>query len=283
MQTHESLLSPRRFTSAISNDPEFLGALPKIDFRNLDPAERRAHQQRAIARGALSISRRLEHEKGEHDLDAHLYKLVGKLDSFYSGSRAIDELRNRYGTPRSMPPNVRQEFYHKKEDVTEFNHTLHEVMNVGARPLGKTGFNDLLGFMTKMHVAAHGRETADDFYKKARETIIGIRNEMGTEQVLIAGGVDYEIDPEMDRFGGDITVNNVPIDVKASPTSAKHAQEKARLEGRNPDTIIWSHINFEDFEGRLDLPRDTATAIFSKLKPDLDKAVRSHHTQLAGV
>lgn len=267
-------LNPRRFTSAIGQQAEFLGAMPTHErFSELDEGERRHYRKRAIAAGAIAHAHRLEKERGEYDLDANLFKLVAGLEAFYVNQSAITDLTDDYDNPRHMPPKDRQKFYRSKDALIEFNDTLHEVINVGA---SKFNFHELLTFMTNMHVAAGGHGTAARFQEQAREALIGMRNEVAFEQILIANGIDFTPGTtEQDKEGGDVEINKVLIDVKASWESAARAKQKAAKAGRNPNLIIWSHIEFEDFEGQLTLPYAKTSEIFAKLKPDLARAVPS--------
>lgn len=262
-----------KITNEIKQHPEFLGSFPTQDVREIPVSERRQHLQNAVATGALSIAKKLETEKGPYDLDANLYALVGNLNSFYESVKQLENLTKDYGSPRQMPLDKRRSFYESKQDVIEFNHTLHEVINSGA---SKFGFNDLLVFMTNAHTASAGPETTKDFYDKARDRLIGMRNEMAFEQVLIYSGIEYELgDTVQDATGGDFVIEGRPIDVKASEMSAKSAREKAARHGYDPSGIIWSHIDFDDYQGQLTLPYERVPDIAAKVKPELDKILHT--------
>jgi hypothetical protein len=101
-----------------------------------------------------------------------------------------------------------------------------------------------------------------------------MRDEMAFEQVLIAAGIPYSRgDKKDDGTGGDFIIDDIPIDLKSSENSAREAQKKALRERRDPRRIIWSHISFDDFDGRLTLPYEATEAIFARLKPDLARIV----------
>lgn len=266
-------LDPRRFTQSIRDTPRFREELPDTPFAELTPEARRESLLRAVASGAISIADTLERQRGEYDLDANLYRLVGNLNSFHEGSLVIDRLREQYQTPRYMPRAEKKTFYDNKGRVTEFNHILREVINAGA---SRFGFNNLLTFMTNMNAASGNRENTGEFHAQARAALVGMRNEIAVEQVLIGAGIDYELGTlEDDAEGGDIIIENIPIDIKASLNATQRAQEKARQFGRDPNRIIWSHIQFEDYEGQLTLPYRLNGAVYAKMKPDLDKALHS--------
>lgn len=270
-----SVLDPHRFTDSIRRHPDFLNSLPKTDFRELPVDERRSHVQRAMASGALSIAETIEKGRGEYDLNANLYRLVSQLQHFYSANKTIDSLRHSYGGPKHMPYQEKDRFYDSKRQVIEFNHTLHEVINSGA---SQFNFNELLTFMTNIYTATSGQENAEDFYHHARTTLVGMRNEMAVEQMLINAGIEYDLGSlKQDAAGGDFIVNGVAIDVKASENSAEAARQKAMDGGYDPNTILWSHIEFDDFNGELTLPFEKSNEIFARFKPDLDRALASEH------
>jgi len=271
---HTTILEPNRFTTSIRQTSEFLRALPnKEGFSELAPKTRHARIQDAIAKGAIERANQLEQDHGEYNLDANLYRLIGSLDSFYRDSQTLDQLRQQYGTSRYMPPKEKQEFYDSKDSVTDFNHIIREVINAGA---SKFDFDSLLMFMTRMQVASGNRENLDEFRTQTRQAVIGMRNEVSFEQVLIANGIEYTLGTrEQDAEGGDIIMEEVPLDLKASRIAAEQAQEKARRAGRNPNRIIWSHISFKDYRGELILPYELNSKVFAEVKPDLDKALHS--------
>jgi hypothetical protein len=275
LSNSESPLNPIRFISAINSNESFLRALPERDGQKDSPELRRERQKLAIARGALSEAQKRETERGASDLDANLFALIGKLGSFYEGQHTMGRLLNTYGSPHRMRPKEKLAYYKNKEKVIGFNHTLHEIINAaGTKP--PFDFSELLSFMTQMHIRGGGQATAQDFNTAAGSRLVGARNEMATEQVLIYGGVDYENGTvDDDGMGGDIIIGNVLIDVKAGELTARRAQEKARQEGHNPKTIIWSHIEFEDFKGGLILPKERNAPVFTALKPDIDAAIDS--------
>jgi len=266
------ILDTRRFADSIRRQPAFFQELPKGSFAELPANQRRQHFQHAMASGALSIAQRLERSRGEYDLGANLFKLVSSLASFGDSEQAVEALRDTYGDSGWMPKNERSLFHDQKQEIIEFNHTLREVINAGA---SRFSFDELLAFMTTMYEASGG-ETTLNFHNRARSALVGMRNEIAVEQVLIAAGVDYELgDAAQDAKGGDFIIDGVSIDVKTSEQSARYAQEKARRNGFNPRTIVWSHINFTDFEGQLTLPPEMNDAIFAKIKPDIDMAITS--------
>ncbi|MDN5275231.1 MAG: hypothetical protein JWP06_1132 [Candidatus Saccharibacteria bacterium] len=273
------VLNPGRFVTSIRHDSEFLGGLPKAEYQSMPQDQKRESMQRAIAAGALSIAERLEKEHGEYDLDANLYKLVAGLDDFHRGSVAMDQLRDEYGSPHYMPPPEKQDFYDHKDKITEFNHVLREVINAGA---SRFNFDELLIFMTNMYIASSGSKDAQSFHAQARMTIVGMRNEVAIEQLMIAAGVEYNLGTAaQDSVGGDIVIQGVLIDVKASEKSAEKAKQKAKRSGRNQDRIVWSHIEFADYEGGLMLPYKKNDEILQKLLPDLRIALASEQQQLS--
>jgi hypothetical protein len=279
-QQTNDVLNPNRFITRIRTSNEFLGALPKTDLRELDQDKREHALHRAIAASALSLA---EHEKKEsgHDLDANLFEMVSGLQGFYESSRTLDTLRDRYGSPKNMPPAEKDRFYDSKDTIIEFNDTLVEVINSGA---SQFDFGELLTFMTNIFSASNSfgdqhasRHRTADFNARARESLVGMRNEMAVEQLLIAGGVEFRRGTvEEDSKGGDYFIEDVPIDFKSDEYSAQRARMRTEENGYDGSGIVWSHVNFEDFEGKLMLPYEKCVTIFAKLKPDLDAAIAAH-------
>jgi len=277
---NQETLNPRRFTTAIQSQAEFRAALPtKERFQTLEDKDKQHYRKRAIAAGAISHATRLEKEHGEYDLDTNLFRMVGELESFHTNKAAISSLSETYGSPMAMPQAIRDKFYRSKESVISFNHTLREVINAGA---SKFSFDELLTFMTNMHMAGGGRETAAEFQGFARDALVGMRNEIAFEQVLIANDVDYELGTvEEDATGGDFIIEGVPIDIKSGLTATDEARKKARREGRNPDLIMWSHIREADYEGKLALPYNKNGEVYTRLQSDLNRAINSFDAEVA--
>jgi len=280
MNTQETL-NPRRFTTAIQSQAEFRAALPtKERFQKLEDEDKLHYRKRAIAAGAISHATRLEKERGEYDLDANLFKLVGELESFYTNKSTVASLSDAYeGGPPTMPFHIKEKFYASKEAVISFNHTLREVINAGA---SRFDFHELLTFMTNMHIAAGGLKTSGNFQELAKDSLTGMRNEIAFEQVLIANDVDYELGTvEQDATGGDFIIEGVPIDIKSSPAAVEHARKKALREGRDPNLIMWSQINFEDYDGKLTLPYAKNEAIYARIEPHINRAIESFDASVA--
>ena len=273
-QPERTPLNPNKFISRIRTSNEFLGNMPKAKHDELPENQREQAIHRAIAKGALSLA---GHERATsgNELDANLYEMVSGLQDFYESSRTLDELRDRYGSPKRMPPAERDRFYDSKEAIIGFNDTLVEVINSGA---SNFDFGELLGYMTNMFSASnHNRRRVADFQARAREALVGMRNEMAVEQLLIAGGIDYRRGTvEEDSKGGDYIIEGVPFDFKSDEYSAEKARLRAEEGGYDSSTIVWSHIRFEDFEGKLTLPYDKCAPILAELKPELDAAIAAH-------
>lgn len=273
----KTALNPTNFTRTIRSQPEFLESLPRERFDTLPESERRKQMQRAVATGALSLADRLEEEHGEYNLDANLYRLVGSLSSFQRNSHELEVLRDKYGSVYSMPLAIKDRFYKCKDKVTEFNHTLREVINAGA---SRFGFDDLLAFMTTMQIASGGRENIEEFQQDARSALVGMRNEMAFEQLLIHAGIEYEIGTlEQDATGGDYIIEGVPVDVKASQAAADQARKRPKGIGHVEGEIVWSHIRYDDYEGGLTLPYEKNDEVLARLKPELDQILHSQSSQ----
>lgn len=288
LQNHPKMkndsLNPSRLSKLITRSPEFQAALPRRNLDDMSPVERRQTTRRSVALGSAALSLRLEKEHGTYHIDTQLTALISQLDNFYFSQKRIDEYRERTrDIPRGdIHKKDWQRHQYDKRKVTEFNHTLHEVINASR---GQFNFHELLTFMTNQHIALGGSTTQEEFHGMARDALVGMRNEMAVEQVLLASGVKFEGGTiEQDSHGGDIIIEDIPLDLKASTYATKSAKESARKHGKNPDLIIWSHIYPEDYRGELVLPAKHNQRIASELLPDIHQAIasekrRQHHPQ----
>lgn len=203
-----------------------------------------------------------------------LTKLVTKLQDFYHASRTLDYLRHHYGNPHNMTPHDRDRFYDSKDSIIRFNDALVDVISTNASAFD---FEELLTFMTNRFTADNGPEYAADFHERAREALVGMRNEVAVEQLLTTGGVQFRRGTVAeDGKGGDLFIEDVPIDFKSDEYSAKRARMRVEEDGYDGSSIVWSHIDFEDFEGKLTLPRERSLAIFAELQPELDAVIAAH-------
>jgi hypothetical protein len=274
-QSHKgsTLLNPDRFVSRIQTHADFLSRLPRTSPDEYSEKARGRFFHRAIAARAFR-SPVTKQPPQKQSLDANLFKLAAGLKDFYEDSRTLDYLRNRYGRPQNMPPRDKDRFYDSKLTIISFNDTLVEVIDAGASQFDS---EELLTFMTDVFSATNGGQHASDFRERAREAIVGMRNEMAVEQILAAGGVDFRRGTaKEDSKGGDYFIEGVPFDFKSNEDSARRARMRAEEGGYDSGTILWSHVTPEDFEGKLTLPYDKRVTIFAELKPELDAAIASH-------
>ena len=201
-----------------------------------------------------------------------LYHLVSELQRFYAANQTIDQLRHQYGNPWHMPPVDKKRFYDSKQIVIEFNHALRKVISTDAP---RFDFEELLHFIVDTYTAVSGQKHADDFYHHIRTTLVGMRNEIAVEQMLIGAGVAYELGSlKQDAVGGDFIINGIPVDIKASEKTAEVARQRAIDGGYDPSSILWSHIEFEDFDGALRLSPQKSREIFAQLEPELNAIVK---------
>jgi hypothetical protein len=210
-------------------------------------------------------------------LSSALYHLVSELQQFYAANQTIDLLRHQYGNPWHMSPGDKKRFYDSKQIVIEFNHALRRVIATDAP---RFDFEELLNFIVDTYTTVTGQENTDDFYHHIRTTLVGMRNEIAVEQMLIAAGISYELGSlKQDAVGGDFIINGVPVDIKASEKTADSARQRAISGGYDPGSIAWSHIDFEDFNGALTLSPQKSREIFAQLEPELKAIVASQKRQ----
>lgn len=271
-QPQNAVLDPDRFIDRLMTHGKFVGQLPKTRLQESE-TDRGPRFHRNIAAQAFR-SHISKPPVVQPTLDTLLFKLVAGLKEFYQDSRTLDYLRNRYGKPQNMPPGDKDRFYDSKDTIIGFNDTLVDVIGSGA---SQFDFDQLLTFMTDVFAATEGQQHAGDFHERAREAVVGMRNEMAVEQLLTAGHIEFRRGSVLeDSKGGDYFIDGVPIDFKSNELSAQRARMRAEENGYDGSMILWSHVRPEDFEGKLTLPYAKRAAIFAELKPELDAAIAAH-------
>lgn len=261
MKPRTNILNAPRFAARIQSARRLMERFPKKQGNYL---------HRSIATQALphQVAKR---QAQEYSLDANLFRIASSLDDFYQDSRTLDYLRHRYGNPHYMPPGEKDRFYNSKATIINFNDTLVEVIDSGA---SQFDFDQLLGFMTEIFSATHDDRQVADFHERAREAIVGMRNEMAVEQLLTAAGIEFRRGTaEEDSKGGDYFIENIPFDFKSNETSAQKARMRAEEGGYDGSAILWSHIHPEDFDGKLKLSRQKCVEILAQLKPELNAVI----------
>lgn len=247
--------------------------MPRLD---LDESQSERFQQQrlnAIKLGSIAVASELTQERGDYDLDANLFNLTSQISDFYHGQTAVDEFRDQYSHMpwHQIPKHAKEQFKHDKQAVTGFNHAVKEVINAGGN---KLDFNDLLVFVTHMGQQINRDADQKQFHAMARESLIGMRNEVAFEQILIAADLDYEVgDEDDDAKGADFIINGIPVDVKASQFGVERSRQQARDHGYSNRGVVWSHVDFEDFNGKLTLPFDTVDAKVPAVVQDLAQFV----------
>ena len=218
---------------------------------NIQPDTRPESLKAALARLTFFI----------HNFE-HSYKELGEIRGAYRGSRL-----------RFMKPKIRHEFKEAKKDIRHFNDALRDVIENS----GDMTFNELMDFLATAYTTAHG-ESPNSFINHARDTLIGARNEVAFEQILTTAGIKFDKGTDQDDArGGDVLIEDVRIDTKTSWLKTERTKASARARGYNPDRIIWSHINQEDYDGKLTLPLYKLRELAKKVQPDVERAVASVH------
>lgn len=256
--------------------PEYRGSLPRTDFHELPESERRAHLRSAFSKGALAAAERAENERGQTDLDAALFKLSGSIHDFEESYKDLGEIRAAYKGIRTyqMDPETRAEFSEGKRNIRKFNEAVRNVIEVGGKRLG---FDQLVNFLVTTYTATHG-ESPTAFELHAREVVAGMREEVNFKLALMAAGVEVnDVEDKDEEKGGDMEIEGVLIDTKASYSLVERARAKARAERRNPNVIVHSGITEEDYGGKLVLPFHKLQEVGKKNIPVIQRAVSSVH------
>jgi len=277
-------LDSRRFIQEINQTPEFLDNLPRTPRSEMSSEALRGARINAIGQGASALAIRYDQNEMRDpngELNSHLYNMIATVNDFYEAQQSADAFRKRYGHTKFRNINRPEvdAFKSDKQTITEFNHLLTEIINLGAE---KFSFNELLTFMTQQYAASSGETNTRKFQGKAFSAIDGMRNEFNVEQLLIKNDIEFKKGTiAQDAQGGDIFVNRTPIDLKSSWMSAERAKIAAQEQGYNPNRIIWSGIEFEDFEGQLLLPAHTEARVMKRLIPAINKAAGTDYQAIA--
>jgi hypothetical protein len=256
--------------------PEYLGSLPRTNFRELPENERRSHLRTAFSKGALAAAERAEAEQGETSLNAALFKVSASIHGFERGIKNLGEIRTAYKgiRTRNMDPETFAEFDNAKNDVQQFNEVITNVIEVGGN---RMSFDQLMNFLMTTYRATHG-ESPSAFESHARDVIVGMRDEVNFKLALMAAGMEVgDTTRKDDRKGKDMEVEGVPIDTKAGRHQAEEAKARARREGHNPDLIVYSGIKYGDYTGGLILPFHKLQEIGERARPAIQRAVDSVH------
>lgn len=266
-------LSPQNFHKLIVNTrayPEYLSAHGSLEAKSAQT--RQAIVSSAIKFGLREIAQNNRTNPESEPIPSPMaaaYSIAAKSGDFFAAQQKLDTLR------MSRERLDRSEFLAARNEVIDFNHTLHDALDVIGN---RYNFHELLTFLDQSYATTSGGRGNKLFHERMKEAIVGMRNELAVEQVLISEGIEYQLGTlEEDAKGGDFIISGVPVDVKSSFFSAEKAKREASRHGRNPDTIIWSQIDFEDFEGRLSLPYEKVAAVGKKLLPKIERAVSSAH------
>jgi hypothetical protein len=282
----KDILNPQRFLTQIGRTPEVMTGMSRRPGEELTPEEVRARRIAALGNGASALARSKEKISATR-LEANLFDIIANVNDFYEAQNSLDVFRNTHGaTPlQEINSDEVDAFKADKQTITRFNHLILDVIDASAvtnpnEP--NINFQDLVRFMTQQYAIISGEGNTAKFQAMARSTVLGMRNEFAVEQILIKNGVEFDSGNEKDDArGGDIIVNNMRIDLKASEDRAAAAQARAIENGYNPDRIIWSQIRSGDFRGELTLPPEAEERIAQDLIPLINRAAHTNYEALA--
>lgn len=275
MHNKDPFLKPRDYVNAVKQQPEYIEA--HAGDAPTSPESLIKRHKLAISLGAHAAAEVMRQEHGKFDIKPRIMDMVSRMDDFYDSRQRIATHKAELRKDR-ISDEAYQDFIQAKETVIDFNHTLREVIEVNNN---RFNFEDLLVFMTEIHAAINGPDTQQEFYDHGQEVLIGMRNEIATEQILLQYS-DYEFelgDEADDAIGADLIIEGVPFDVKSSPKSTERAQKTALRYGRNPHLVIWSHLKPEDFKGRLTLPAEASKKAAPELIRDVRTGLAAHRMQ----
>jgi len=220
-------------------------------------------------------------ESGYRNKDGDVFNVISHMESFAEGQFALDE--EKAGLTQLSGMERRE----AKLAVVGFNHAIKELISNNP----KLQFTEVVDFVSTMYRRTHVEEMMSlpkeqqaaqfhNFSEAVKASVHGMRNEVGYEQIIGElqrqdVDVDYTSDvaTEDDLRGADmfITLDGIrfPVDIKASYESAQ--RENAR--GRH--SVVWSHLEYEDFGNQFRLPVEIIQARAAYVLRDIQSARRS--------
>lgn len=266
-------LDLHRLSESVLRNPAYAEGLPRQNLAELSDDDRRAVRRNAMAHSAMSLSQQREKDHGPYDLDANLYQLMAATEPFFEAQHNIDDFRFRTKDVdwRTVPQEDKADYRQARQTLTDFNHIVREIIEIGG---GKFNFNQLVTFMTNVHIANGGAKSANAFAQMAESCVSGMRVEVGDEQALIHSGIEFEVGTkDQDIHGGDFFIDGVGFDIKHSQNRVEKERAIARSRGDDPNVIIWSHIEDDYFNGQLILPADKNDIVARGLLADIKKVI----------
>lgn len=243
--TESLLANPTRFTRSIAETAEYRTSRSNEQDGN-------GALRRAVALGSQALVGDHTSERGYVSPEGCVYRLISTIDSFVSAQQELDRLKEVGSERRQKLPHLR--------NVIAFNHAAKELID--SQP--DIQFNELVSFTTKMYQGMHrdDPELHDDarYHQRTvyvrdsiKEVLHGMRNELAVEQIIWAANdpeLEYDDTTVEDELRGvDLFINyhgqRFGIDVKASQA----ATHMAKLKSHHPERIVWSQVDWDDFEG----------------------------------
>lgn len=260
-------LDPRSYMTDVMQSPAY------AQERSRTAHETNQQQRRLNIIGAAAVGARSAAETyPSFSFRSNMLKTISGLHDFYQSQTYLDQHSN-------SPAHRRTDKYHEaKRKIINFNHNLRETIEAGANEDVK--FSELLSLMSQQYAALTGTRDVKQFNEYARSAIVGMRNELATEMIMINNGVEFDQGAEEDdAHGGDFIVNGVLLDVKASQNTAWSSQEKAEAKGYDASNIIWSGIKFEDFGDNLMLTAEAEAKAAPRLLNSIDYACGTNYSK----
>lgn len=263
----KTLLDPNHYIRTIKTHEDFLTDFPDADRSQMDKVKRRELLGRAVGNAAISIANEMESDPTKPDLEAHIFRLVGEVEPFYRSKQKVDKLLALYkNNPSTMPEYHKRQYYDAKEYIFDFNDTLHDIISDGGM---KIGFDELVGFMMKMHGASSGPEDMAHFQQTVTDQLVGMRDEVNFGLILEDKGIKYRRATRDEEKEGDVFIGVTAIDLKSSPGAVERGKEKARNAYHSATHLLWSHIKPSDYGPRLALPLEMYDVVWDRVQNDL--------------
>lgn len=241
-------------------------------------AEKARTKQRAIRVGGIALANANTSESGYRNKDGTLLYLAANLDVFHHAKARLDDGHD-------------DTWHSDKREVSKFNHALKDAIDKNKR----AGMSGILTYMKEAYANINPQSDMALFEQQARTVLVGMQHELAAEQIIESTGrfsVDYdrmdvseEQAIEDDLHGDDIFVidnetgRRFSVDIKYREETVRHKRQKAVEDGRDPNKIIWSRCNPQDFTDNFSIDPTIAERKAAAMMRDLEAA--SYYAQAA--
>lgn len=275
--------------------PRITAVLPKLEKTSEYIGSRTSNDRfHALGHAAGVCADRTEREKPKDPteiLNRMSMRIMSTLPGYILGSRGLDELRTDEEDGLSGRKGDKKTLI---EAVIPFNHSLRALVD----SFPEFAFEQVQNYCAQLTYEMSNPVDAAYCKRAVRETLVGMRNEIGMSQIIwnVEGVVDVlpaeTIKEEMQ--GVDLTViyhdKELKLDAKASDIGvATSLYKREAYMGRRGITErdndsgypVCSGIKYEDFEGGTRISEELAASLALRMKVVLDEIYRQKYGSAA--